>query len=192
MLSVRHYFALEQAGGPRQPSFLRRFQRYLRAFAKLSARRFSFGRVLAKSGRANLNLCRASAANFLSHVSVTLSTHRSFLRARGKQRKTGAMTTPPSTRHANVTPFVLAGRWALDGLTNKRCDRLVRKRSENMWGSPTSSSNSTSAVSFSSARTTKRFRLSRCVLTIQIVRALESIAETQPQLQPAWPRFSAI
>ena len=31
MLSVTHYFALEQAGGPRQPSFLRPFQRYLRA-----------------------------------------------------------------------------------------------------------------------------------------------------------------
>ena len=48
------------------------------------------------------------------------------------------------------------------------------------------------AVSFSSARTTKRFPSSRCASTIQIVRPLESIAETQPQLQPALLRLSAM
>jgi hypothetical protein len=31
MLSVTHYFALEEAGRPRQLSFLQPFQRYLRA-----------------------------------------------------------------------------------------------------------------------------------------------------------------
>src|SRR5437763_6963229 len=46
-------------------------------------------------------------------------------------------------------------------------------------------SSSTNAVSFSSARTTKRFPSSRCVSTIQIVRPLESTPERQPQLQPA-------
>ena len=35
----------------------------------------------------------------------------------------------------------------------------------------------------SSARTTKRFPSSRCASAIQIVRPLESIAETQPQLR---------
>jgi hypothetical protein len=42
---------------------------------------------------------------------------------------------------------------------------------------------STNAVSFSSARTMKRFP-SRCASAIQIVRPPEAIAETQPQLQP--------
>jgi hypothetical protein len=48
-------------------------------------------------------------------------------------------------------------------------------------------SSSTKAVSFSSACTTKRFSLSRCASAIQIVRPLESIVATQPQLQPALP-----
>ena len=48
------------------------------------------------------------------------------------------------------------------------------------------------AVSFSSARTTKRFPLSRCAPAIQIVGPLESIAETQPQLHPALLRLSAM
>src|SRR5206468_4141358 len=47
------------------------------------------------------------------------------------------------------------------------------------------------AVSFSSARTTKRLS-SRCASAIQIVRPLESIVETQPQLQPVLLRLSAI
>ena len=38
----------------------------------------------------------------------------------------------------------------------------------------------------------QRFPLSRCASTIQIVRPLESIAETQPQLQPALLRLSAM
>ena len=48
----------------------------------------------------------------------------------------------------------------------------------------TALSNSKNAVSFSSACTTKRFPSSRCASTIQIVRPLQSCAETQPQLQP--------
>src|SRR5205823_11569416 len=52
-------------------------------------------------------------------------------------------------------------------------------------------SNSKNAVSFSSARTTKRFPSPRCASVIQIVRPLESIAETQPQLQPALLRIGS-
>src|SRR5947207_14794242 len=48
------------------------------------------------------------------------------------------------------------------------------------------------AVSFSIARTTKRFPSSCCASTIQIVRPLESIAETQPPLKPALLRFAVI
>src|SRR5947207_8750541 len=55
----------------------------------------------------------------------------------------------------------------------------------------TADSSSTNAVSFSSARTTKRFP-SRCASTIQIVRPLESIAETQPQVHPTLLRLSAM
>jgi hypothetical protein len=43
MLSVTHYFALGLAGGPRQPSFLRRFQRYLRV--SLNSQPAAFVRV---------------------------------------------------------------------------------------------------------------------------------------------------
>jgi hypothetical protein len=53
-------------------------------------------------------------------------------------------------------------------------------------------SNSRNAVSFSSARTTKRFPSPRCASAIQIVRPLRSTAETQPQLQPALLRLSAM
>ena len=45
---------------------------------------------------------------------------------------------------------------------------------------------------FISARTMNRFPLSRCASAIQIVRPLESTAETQPQRQPALLRLSAI
>jgi hypothetical protein len=51
---------------------------------------------------------------------------------------------------------------------------------------------SRNADSFSSARTTKRFPSPRCASAIQIVRPLESIADTQPQLQRAFFRLSAI
>ena len=47
-------------------------------------------------------------------------------------------------------------------------------------------------ISFSSACTTNRFPSSRCASAIQIVLPLESIAETQPQLQPALLRLSAM
>src|SRR5437016_98543 len=53
-------------------------------------------------------------------------------------------------------------------------------------------SNSTNAVSFSSACTTKRFPSPRCASAIQIVRRLESIAETQPRLQPEALSLSAM
>src|SRR5947208_12606471 len=44
----------------------------------------------------------------------------------------------------------------------------------------------------SSARTMNRFPSSRCASPIQIVRPLELIVETQPQLQPALLRLSAM
>jgi hypothetical protein len=48
-------------------------------------------------------------------------------------------------------------------------------------------------IAFSaSARTTKRFPAPRCASAIQIVRPLESTTDTQPQLQPALLRLSAI
>src|SRR6266567_9531433 len=53
-------------------------------------------------------------------------------------------------------------------------------------------SNSTNAVSFSSARTTKRFPSSRCASATKIVRPRESTVATQPQLQPARLRLSAM
>jgi hypothetical protein len=53
-------------------------------------------------------------------------------------------------------------------------------------------SSSTNAVNFSSARLMKRFPLLRCASTIQIVCPLKPIAETQPQLQPALLRLSAM
>ena len=43
---------------------------------------------------------------------------------------------------------------------------------------------------FSFARTMNRFPSSRCASTIQIVCPLESITETQPQLQPALLKLS--
>ena len=51
--------------------------------------------------------------------------------------------------------------------------------------SRTADSNSTNAVNFSSACTTKRLPSSRCASAIQIVRPSRSKAETQPRLQPA-------
>src|SRR5438034_5709484 len=50
----------------------------------------------------------------------------------------------------------------------------------------TADSSSRNGVSYSSACTTKRFPSPRCASAIQIVRPLESIAETQPQLHPAF------
>jgi hypothetical protein len=65
------------------------------------------------------------------------------------------------------------------------------KSSLNRW-IQTPLSSSRHAASFSSARTIKRFPLARCAYAIQIVCALASIAETQPQLQPVFLRFSAM
>ena len=53
-------------------------------------------------------------------------------------------------------------------------------------------SSSRNAVSISSALTMNRFPSSRCASAIQIVRPWESMAETQPQLQPALLRLSAM
>jgi hypothetical protein len=64
-------------------------------------------------------------------------------------------------------------------------------RQDNSLPTRIADSNSTNAVNFSSACATKRFPSPRCASTIQIVRPLESIAETQPQLQPALLRLSA-
>ena len=52
-------------------------------------------------------------------------------------------------------------------------------------------SSSTNPASISSARTMKRFP-PRCASTIQTVRPSESTAETQPKLQPALWRLSAM
>ena len=61
----------------------------------------------------------------------------------------------------------------------------------NRWPFRIADSSSTNAVSFSSARTTNRSP-SRYASAIQMVRPLESTAETQPKLQPALLRLSAI
>src|SRR6266581_4607262 len=53
-------------------------------------------------------------------------------------------------------------------------------------------SSSTNALSFSSACTIKRFPSSRCASATKIVCPLELIVETQPQLNPAFLRLSAI
>jgi hypothetical protein len=53
------------------------------------------------------------------------------------------------------------------------------------WSRLEPDSSSTNAVTFSSARPTKRFPLPRCASAIQIVCPLESMAETQLQLHPA-------
>src|SRR5437899_2936570 len=50
-------------------------------------------------------------------------------------------------------------------------------------------SNSINALSFSSARTTKRFPPSRCASATKIVRPPAFTAETQPQRQPALLRL---
>src|SRR4029453_9438660 len=51
---------------------------------------------------------------------------------------------------------------------------------------------SINAASFSSACTTKRFPSSRCASAIQIVRLLESIAETQPQTPSGFSEIVAL
>src|SRR5438552_7392269 len=56
----------------------------------------------------------------------------------------------------------------------------------------TADSSSKNAVSISSARTTNRFPSPRCASAIEIVRPSQSNADTQPQLQPALLRLSAI
>jgi hypothetical protein len=53
-------------------------------------------------------------------------------------------------------------------------------------------SSSIKAVNLSSAQTIKRRLSPRCASAMKIVRRLESTAETQPQLQPALLRLSAM
>src|SRR6266498_70219 len=68
-------------------------------------------------------------------------------------------TTQPTSRHSTV-----------DGLT------ITARR--------VAASSSTNAVNLSSACTTKRFPSSRCASATNVVRPLESIAETRRRLQP--------
>src|SRR5438093_9556869 len=70
--------------------------------------------------------------------------------------------------------------------------RDARSEGRSKLTTRTAASTSVKAVNFSSARTTKRFPSSRCASAIQIVRRRESTAETQPQLQPALLRLSAL
>jgi hypothetical protein len=71
------------------------------------------------------------------------------------------------------------------GSRRRRVWTKARTRQHKFPTSRIADPSSTNAVNFSSARTTKRFPLSRCASAIQIVRRLESIAQTQPQFQPA-------
>jgi hypothetical protein len=68
----------------------------------------------------------------------------------------------------------------------------VEKQLKSSSATRIADSSSRKAVSFSSACTTNCFPLSRCASAIQIVRPLEPIAETQPKLQPALLRSSAM
>ena len=75
--------------------------------------------------------------------------------------------------------------------TTPRFEKIAFSCQDDPLPTRIANSSSTKVVNFSSARTTKRFPLCRCASAIQIV-ALESIAETQPQLQPAFLRLLAI
>ena len=59
--------------------------------------------------------------------------------------------------------------------------KVLSARQSDLPQARTADSSSTNAVSFSSACTTKRFPSPRCASAIQIVRPLESIAETRSQ-----------
>jgi hypothetical protein len=77
-------------------------------------------------------------------------------------------------------------------LTTSSLEKIPPASQANSPQARIADSNSINAVSLSSACTTNRFPSSRCASAIQIVRPLESIAETQPQLQPALLRLSAM
>src|SRR4029077_978478 len=70
-------------------------------------------------------------------------------------------------------------------LTTPSLPKIVRVCQDNSPQARIADSSSRNAVNFSSACTTNRFSSPRCASTIQIVRPLESIGETHPQLQPA-------
>jgi hypothetical protein len=69
--------------------------------------------------------------------------------------------------------------------------QLLRRAPLERHYRPATVAQSVSAARYS-PRTTKRFPSPRCASASQILRPLESIAETQPQLQPALLRLSAI
>ena len=75
---------------------------------------------------------------------------------------------------------------------SKTCLEVFSKNPDSLSReSPQARIAASSSVNFSSARTTKRFP-SRCGSAIQIVRPSQPSAETQPQLQPALLRLSAM
>jgi hypothetical protein len=80
-------------------------------------------------------------------------------------------------------------RFVLDD-TVPSVEKIASARQAQSAQARTARSSSRKAVNFSSARTMNRFPSSRCASAIQIVRPLESIAETQPQLQLALLRLS--
>jgi hypothetical protein len=82
-------------------------------------------------------------------------------------------------------------------LTAPICEVLLQLLSSVLRSAETASSwvilsSSRNEVSSSSDRTTYLFPLSRCASTIQSVRPSESMAETQPKLQPALLSLSAM
>src|SRR5215471_6240899 len=91
-----------------------------------------------------------------------------------------------------VLPFLfplwlILGTAGLEQAKNLAGESVKRNRHQCESATPSSRN----AVSFSSARTTKRFP-SRCASAIQIVRPSRSTAEIQPKLQPALLRLSAM
>jgi hypothetical protein len=71
-------------------------------------------------------------------------------------------------------------------------EKISPTRQANSPQAQIADSSSRKAVNFSSARAARHLPSSRCASAIQIVRPLESIAETQPELQPVLLRLSAM
>ena len=92
--------------------------------------------------------------------------------------RTLAATTPRAKALSLASRTRLGTRWS-NAETDQKCDWSLKlfpaRRS-----------------AFIRARTTKRFPSPRCASTIQIVRPSQSKADTQPHLQPALLRLSAI
>jgi hypothetical protein len=79
--------------------------------------------------------------------------------------------------HLGSPPSLRSSRFWSNRSVLKKSRRLVKT----ILQPRITDSSSRNAVSFSSARTTKRFPSSRCASATKIVRPLESIAETQPR-----------